>query len=158
MLSSPVELVSVAPMLKALKWSMNLWSVFSNTFVDNSMSLLTIYRFSWNKMVSNKSQVDKANQSKTWSTKTTLVSFKLWSTTSDSNKPQMVSIEQRILISQVLLKVSTKKVVTAILELFLQRRHAATVLWQTNVALLILRLLSILKGVFICSNGKWNFD
>jgi hypothetical protein len=70
----------------------------------------------------------------------------------------MVSIEQRILISQVLLKVSTKKVVTAILELFLPRRHAATVLWQTSAVPLILKLLSILKGVFICSSGKWNFD
>ena len=70
----------------------------------------------------------------------------------------MVSIAQRILISQVLSKASTKKVVTATPESFLPRRHAATVLWQTSAALQILKRLLIRRGVFICSSGKWNFD
>ena len=108
--SSPAVQVLAVQTLKVSKWSTSSWSVFLSMFVANSTSLLTISRFSWNKMVSNKSQRVKTNQSKTWSTKITLVSFKLWSTTSVSNKPQMVFIEQRILISQVLSKVSTRRV------------------------------------------------
>jgi len=63
-LSSQVVRVSDVQMHKVLKWSTNSWSVFSSTFVANNTSPLTIYRFSWNKMVSNKSPPVKVNQFK----------------------------------------------------------------------------------------------